>query len=118
MLPLPPSFFAPLVGCDCILCNNARKEAKEKVERANLTNLWAAGMRLPFDEPAKAEQKAPDLVYTHVLVDYDEYGSILSGCAELHTPASLIEAIAYRKDDNDRFQVFALGESILDVEGA
>jgi hypothetical protein len=66
---------------------------------------------LPFEPEPESEA---ELVYTHVLMDYAQDGSSDSYC-ELHTVQSLVEAIALRSDRDERFQVFELGRSILDV---
>jgi hypothetical protein len=88
----------PVQGCNCPFCERARANAKPAL--------------FPFEsEPAKA---ASEPQYTHVLLDYDSDGP-LEGYAELHTAASLLEAIESRKDCPERYQVFKLGELILDV---
>lgn len=115
----PRDTSVPLSGCNCSLCEAAREEqAKARPVSPFAFNFDLSGFNkaarsfklptVPF-EP----EPQPEPVYTHVLVDYDEDGPIEYG-AELHTAESLIGAIKNRKDQDCRYQVFELGESILD----
>jgi hypothetical protein len=109
----------PIGDCHCMMCEAARAEQT----KARPLNPFSASVREMFDklnsapvfEPEPQPEPQPEPVYTHVLVDYDEGGMMLSAYAELHTVESLVEAIKMRNDQAEDFQVFELGESILHV---
>lgn len=128
----------PLEGCTCNWCEQRRAEQGKIRDRlgigprpfgpafgAGFSPFIASAQELadrlktigpvPFEPEAAEAAPAPDPAYTHVLVDYDEAGDLDLTYAELHTAESLVEAIALRKDQDEGFKVFLLGESILDV---
>jgi hypothetical protein len=127
--------FMPLDGCKCFMCERARVAAERaKLNRDLIPGCPCCENRAPVNPfgqavndlyntlsqikpiPFEPEPAAPEPVYTHVLLDYDE-DTPLSDIVELHTAESLVEAIASRKDGSSRFVVYQLGESILDVAG-
>ena len=84
----------PLSGCNCPICQTY-------------------SLPLPFETEPAAET-----VYTHVLLDFnDQAGYPWEWSAQLHTAESVLDAIALRKGGPERYQVFELGECILDVSG-
>ena len=120
----------PLNGCHCIVCDAARARVEQlkakpfmfnvdfgKASEALADAAKAFGPFGPLSAPAPQPfEPQAEPVYTHVLMDYCQDGTSDSYC-ELHTATSLVEAIALRKDQAERYQVFELGDCILDVSG-
>ncbi len=117
------------IWCECPSCRDSRARfeytpAGEAFEPApSPVNPFRQAVSDMFDSLAQAKplpfQPEPqaETVYTHVLLDYNSDGTAEPFMSELHTPESLLEAIASRYDDGCRYRVFELGRSILDVAG-